>query len=115
MKLPRDKKSNVEPNITTKGVQSFKTNHQRGGLGTPTHEKNFRAEGTGRGRGGINPSPGTRVKGFRNDIARGLHALRHKASADMNNIIMNKTTKHLKGLFILLRLFPSYSLFLFVF
>ena len=34
------------------------------------------------GRGGINPSPGTGVKGFRNHIAGDLHALKHKASAD---------------------------------
>ena len=40
--------------------------------------KEFRAEGTGRGRGGINPSPGTGVKGFSNHIAEGLHALRPK-------------------------------------
>ena len=38
-----------------------------------------RDEAVGRGRGRVNPSPGTGDKGL---VALGLHALRHKASAD---------------------------------
>jgi len=36
----------------------------KGGGNISNPRKDFRAEGTGRGRGGINPSPGTGVKGF---------------------------------------------------
>ena len=39
-----------------------------------------RDEAVGRGRGRVNPSPGTGDKGL---VARDLHALRHKASADL--------------------------------
>ena len=46
-KPPRDKKSNDEPNNTTKGVQNLETSHQKGGWGTPAHEQTIEPRGLG--------------------------------------------------------------------
>ena len=88
MVLNNNLKINEKP-PAKKGTTFSHLGGQKGATGTPEHGS-WGLEGRGKGRGGVNPSPGTGDWRGLEALCKDLHALRPEASADQKKHIKNQ-------------------------